>query len=54
MAIVDLLAETLALPKGDVRLISGHTTRDKLVELSGLSADETDRRLAAAEAKGRA
>jgi uncharacterized protein (TIGR00251 family) len=53
-AVVELLAGTLSLPRGDVSVVGGHTTRDKLVELSGLSADETDRRLAAAEAKGRA
>ena len=53
-AVVELLAGTLSLPRGDVSVVAGHTTRDKLVELSGLSADETDRRLAAAEAKGRA
>ena len=53
-AVVELLAGTLSLPKGDVRLVGGHTTRDKLVELDGLSAEETDRRLAAAEVKGRA
>jgi uncharacterized protein YggU (UPF0235/DUF167 family) len=53
-AVVDLLAGTLSLPRRDVRLVGGHGTRDKLVELDGLSADETDRRLAAAEQKGRA
>ena len=51
-AVVELLAGTLALPRRDVRLVGGHGTRDKLVELTGLSADETDRRLAAAEQKG--
>ncbi len=51
-AVVELLAGTLAVPKSDVRLVAGHGTRDKLVELTGLSADETDRRLAAAEQKG--
>ena len=51
-AVVELLAGTLAVPKADVRLVAGHGTRDKLVELTGLSADETDRRLAAAEQKG--
>jgi uncharacterized protein YggU (UPF0235/DUF167 family) len=53
-AVVELLAGTLSVPKSDVRLVGGHGTRDKLVELNGLSADETDRRLAAAEQKGSA
>lgn len=51
-AVVELLAGTLSVPRSDVRLVGGHGTRDKLVELNGLSADETDRRLAAAEQKG--
>lgn len=51
-AVVELLAGTLSMPKRDVRLVAGHGTRDKLVELNGLSPDETDRRLAAAEQKG--
>jgi uncharacterized protein len=53
-AVVELLAGTLALHKRDVRLVGGHTARDKVFELDGLSSDETDRRLAAAEQKGRA
>jgi uncharacterized protein len=51
-AVLDLLAGTLALPRRDVRLVGGHGTRDKVIELAGLTADETDRRLAAAERKG--
>lgn len=44
-AVLDLLAETLAVPRRDVRLIAGHATRDKIVELDGIAADETRRRL---------
>jgi uncharacterized protein (TIGR00251 family) len=51
-AVLDLLAGALAVPKRDVRLVSGHGAREKMVELAGLSAEETDRRLAAAEQKG--
>ncbi len=51
-AVLELLAGALALPKRDLRLVAGHGARDKVVELAGLSADETDRRLAAAEQKG--
>ena len=32
---------------GDVRLVSGHGSRDKMVELTGLEADEAEARLAA-------
>lgn len=47
-AVVDLLAATLALPRPSVRLVSGLGARDKIVELAGIDADETDRRLTAA------
>ena len=44
-AVVALLAETLGLPRADVRVVAGQTTRDKLVELAGISQDEAERRL---------
>ena len=44
-AVLELLAETLSVPRGDVRLVSGHTARDKIVELHGIAEDETVRRL---------
>lgn len=50
-AVVDLLAATLALPRPNVRLVSGLGARDKIVELAGIDAGETDRRLAAAGGK---
>jgi uncharacterized protein YggU (UPF0235/DUF167 family) len=31
-----------------VRLVSGHSARDKIVELAGIDAASTDRRLASA------
>ena len=51
-AVLDVLAGALSVRRTDLRLISGHGRRDKVVELAGLSAEETDRRLAAAELKG--
>jgi uncharacterized protein len=51
-AVVALLAETLDLPRSSVSLVAGHAARDKLVELAGMPADETDRRLAAAGTDG--
>ncbi len=51
-AVLELLAGALALPKRDVRLVAGHGGRVKVVELAGLTAEETDRRLAAAEKEG--
>jgi len=45
-AVVRLLAETLELPRESVTLVSGHGTRDKVVELSGLEPDRIAERLA--------
>lgn len=42
---VELLADTLGLAAADVRLVSGHGSRDKTVEVSGLTAAEAERRL---------
>ena len=46
-AVLALLAETLGVPAADVRLVSGHGSRDKMVELTGLDAEEAEARLAA-------
>ena len=45
-ATLDLLAATLGVEPSDLRLVAGHGTRDKTVEVSGLSAGEAERRLA--------
>jgi uncharacterized protein YggU (UPF0235/DUF167 family) len=44
-ATIELLARTLRVAPSDVRLVSGHGARDKTVEVSGLAADEAERRL---------
>jgi uncharacterized protein len=46
--VVALLAETLGVARADVRLVAGHTTGDKMVELSHMSVAEAERRLEAA------
>jgi uncharacterized protein (TIGR00251 family) len=46
--VVELLASSLDLPRVDVRVVAGSTSRDKVVELSGLTLDEAERRLEAA------
>jgi uncharacterized protein YggU (UPF0235/DUF167 family) len=43
-----LLAEELGLAPRDVSVVAGHTSRDKLVEVTGLSLEEVERRLASA------
>lgn len=45
-AAVRLLAETLGIVPADVRLVAGHGSRDKIVEVSGLGLAEAERRLA--------
>ena len=49
-AVVRLLAEALDVPRRRVSLVSGHTARDKVVELDGVEAAEVERRLAGAPA----
>lgn len=44
-ATLELLAERLGVGPADLRLVAGHTARDKTVEVSGLTMDETERRL---------
>jgi uncharacterized protein len=45
-AAIRLLAERLRVGAGDIRLVAGHGSRDKIVEVSGLDADEAEKRLA--------
>jgi uncharacterized protein len=50
-AVVRLLAETLAIPRADVRLVSGHAARDKIVELAGVGPEQVERCLSSAAGK---
>lgn len=50
-AVCTLLAEMLALPRRSVTIVSGHASRDKVVDVAGLGPDETERRLDAAPGK---
>jgi hypothetical protein len=43
-----LLADELGLSPRDVSVVTGHASRDKIVEVVGLSPEEAERRLAAA------
>jgi uncharacterized protein len=52
-AVVRLLAETLALPRTAVMLVSGHGARDKIVELTGVEPAQIERRLSSAAGKER-
>jgi uncharacterized protein YggU (UPF0235/DUF167 family) len=43
-----LLAGELGLAPRDVSVVTGHTSRDKVVEVTGLSLEEVERRLGSA------
>jgi uncharacterized protein (TIGR00251 family) len=45
-ATLALVAGALSLRPGAVTLVAGGSSRDKVIEVSGLAADEVDRRLA--------
>lgn len=40
LALVDFVAHELGLPRHRVRLVSGSTSRRKVLEIDGLSAEE--------------
>jgi uncharacterized protein len=48
-SVVELLAASLQLKRPDVRIVSGASSRDKVVEVVGLSLQEAELRLAAAQ-----
>jgi len=47
-AVLELLAATLEVPRASVALVSGGSSRNKIVELTGIEPDEIERRLATA------
>lgn len=44
-AIIGLLCEQLGIPRRQLTLISGHTARDKLIEIDGLDSSQARARL---------
>jgi uncharacterized protein len=44
-AALRLLADTLSLPRRSVSVVAGHTARDKLVAVDGMSLAEAEARL---------
>lgn len=44
-SVVALLADTLGLKRDDVTIVNGRSSRNKIVELVGLTRDEAERRL---------
>lgn len=45
-ACIDFFAEVLKVPRSSVSIASGQSSRNKVVRVAGLSADEVRRRLA--------
>jgi uncharacterized protein len=45
-AVLELLAERVGLPRRALSIVSGQTSRDKVVEMNGIDQDEAERRLA--------
>ncbi|MBM2823150.1 MAG: hypothetical protein HW413_1896 [Thermoleophilia bacterium] len=52
-AVLDLLARTFELPRRDLELTAGKTSRDKVVVLDGLTSEAADKILAAAAERDR-
>jgi uncharacterized protein YggU (UPF0235/DUF167 family) len=48
-AVIRLLAGTLRVPPGAVRLVAGHGSRDKIVEVAGIDPADIEARLASAD-----
>jgi uncharacterized protein (TIGR00251 family) len=53
-AVLRLMAAALAVPRSTLTLVSGHGGRDKIVELTGMSAALVERRLSSALSPDRA
>ena len=51
-AVLRLLADALDVPRATVALVSGHSSRDKIVVLNGLEQAQTERLLASVGKKG--
>ena len=52
-AVLRLLADALSVPRESLTIVSGHSGRDKIVELSGVGPATIERRLASASATDR-
>jgi uncharacterized protein len=46
-AVLDLLARELSLPRRSLSIVSGQTSREKIVQMEGIDRAETERRFEA-------
>jgi len=44
-ALVRYLSDKLSVPKSNIEIVSGHTSRDKVVRIEGISKEDTERLL---------
>ena len=44
-AVVELLSEQLEIPRRSISIVSGHTAREKVVQMDGIDLAESERRL---------
>jgi uncharacterized protein (TIGR00251 family) len=44
-AVIEFLAQRLDLPRESIELVSGRSSRDKVVEVTGIEGAEAERRL---------
>jgi uncharacterized protein (TIGR00251 family) len=44
-ALIRFLADTLSVPKSQVGIVSGQTSRDKIIRIDGLSSEDVERLL---------
>jgi uncharacterized protein len=51
-AVVSLVAGAAGVSEQDIRVVSGHGARDKILELTGIDPEELERRLLAAGRNG--
>ena len=52
-AVLRLLADALSVPRESLTIVSGHSGRDKIVELTGVGPGLIERRLASASTTDR-
>ncbi len=45
--LIAFLAQKLGLSKGDLTILKGHTSRNKLISIAGLTREELNQRLSA-------
>jgi len=51
-ALIELLGKTLGVARSQLRVVTGAGARDKIVEVKGIDAEESDRLLSASAGEG--